>query len=157
MIAQPNWRRSFSFYTSSNTGHCHVTMTNGCDAGTWLATHPPVFYDRQLSFKMVRKITILVHFTLFQTILDSFGQAPLFKKTGNFEILAKSLVWRICRLCLLLKHQTDVRNAPCTCQFITLRDDRHVWTDQILSQLWVTNSLIKYFFIKLLLKWIKNV
>ena len=37
---------------------------------------------------------ILDHFTSFQAILavlDNFGRVLLFKKTGNFEILAKSL------------------------------------------------------------------
>ena len=38
---------------------------------------------------------ILDHFTSFQAILavlDNFGRVLLFKKTGNFEILAKSLL-----------------------------------------------------------------
>ena len=41
-----------------------------------------------------RKTTILDHLTSFQAILailDNFGRALLFKKTDNFEILAKSL------------------------------------------------------------------
>ena len=37
---------------------------------------------------------------------------------------------RIRQLCLLLKHQTDVRNTQHTQEFITLREARHVWTDQ---------------------------
>ena len=53
------------------------------NTGTKLATRPP----GQLSFEMVRKMTILA-------ILDHFGQALLFKKMGYFEILVKSLAWK---------------------------------------------------------------
>ena len=45
--------------------------------GTWLTTR---LLDGQLSFKIVRKITILGHFDH----LDNFGWALLFRKDGHF-------------------------------------------------------------------------
>ena len=49
---------------------------------------------------------------------------PLLSRNNDF------CVWRIRRLSLLLKYQKGKGNAPCTREFITLRDDHHAWTDQ---------------------------
>ena len=52
-----------------------------------LASNPSGhFFGGQSSFEMVRRMTILDHFT------DNFGRALLFKKMGNFKILAKSQI-----------------------------------------------------------------
>ena len=52
-------------------------------------------------------------------------------------------------------------NTPCTHPFITLRDDRHVWTDQNsltgIDRQWVTRKFGKVFLHKLHLKCIQNV
>ena len=61
----------------------------------------------------------------------------------------------------LLKRQTSARNTPRTRAFITLRDDRHVWTDQNsltgIDGRWVERNFGKVFLQKLHLKCIKNV
>ena len=61
--------------------HQELSYSNDLDQGL----------NGQLSFKTVRKMTILVHFTPFQTIFANFRRALLFKKAGHFKILAKSL------------------------------------------------------------------
>ena len=53
------------------------------------------------------------------------------------------------KVCFLLKRQTSVRTTPRTCEFITLRDDCHVWTDQNsltgIDRHWVKNKCGKVF------------
>ena len=56
-----------------------------------LGTCPPVFLERQLLFETVRKMTILDQFYTVLATSDNLEWALLFKKTGNFKILAKSL------------------------------------------------------------------
>ena len=65
------------------------------------------------------------------------------------------------RVRFLLKRQTSAHITPCTRAFITLRDDRHVWTDQSsltgIDRHWVKHKLSKVFLYKLHLKCIQNV
>ena len=65
------------------------------------------------------------------------------------------------KVCFLLKHQTSTRITPRTCAFITLRDNRHVWTDRNsltgIDRQWVKLKFSKVFHHKLHLKSIQNV
>ena len=92
IMARSNLRRLFSFYTSSNGSHYHVTMTS----------HDPRMWCYE------------------------------------------------CKVCFVLKLQTSSRTIPCTRAFITLRNDRHVWTGQNsltgIDKHWVRISLVNYFF-----------
>ena len=66
-----------------------------------------------------------------------------------------------CKVRFLLKRQTSVRTTPRTRALITLRDDRHFWTDRTsltgTDRQWVRRKFGKLFLYKLHLKCIQNV
>ena len=61
----------------------------------------------------------------------------------------------------LLKRHTSERTPPRTCAFITLRDDRHAWTDRNyltgIGRQWVRNKFYKVVLHKVTPKLHKNV
>ena len=64
------------------------------------------------------------------------------------------------KVCFLLKSQTSARTTPCTRTFITLRDDRHVWTDRNsltgIDRHWAKRMFSKVFLYNLHLKCINS-